>query len=167
MSRHQHRCGHVGRVPCHLELVATLGAWRLAFGASTMELVISALICTWVSIFVGMDGLGQFGELHIDYVSKHPSQCIGVSIFSPAMLESTSMDVKSVATLWFALSGALSLWFCSMRVSILWSFDLSKYASVSRGFYFDHYYFVFLLIHWVSPGAELEKNRRGATLYSI
>jgi len=81
MSRHQHRCGHVGRVPCHLELVATLGAWRLAFGASTMELVISALICTWVSIFVGMDGLGQFGELHIDYVSKHPSQCIGVSIF--------------------------------------------------------------------------------------
>jgi len=87
--------------------------------------------------------------------------------FSPTMLESPSMDVKSVATLWFALSGALSLWFCAMRVSILWSFGLSKYASVSRGFYFDHYYFVFLLIHWVSPGAELEKNRRGATLYSI
>jgi len=56
-----------------------------------------------------MNGLGQFGEPHIDYVSKHPSQCIGVSIFSPAMLESPSMDVKSVPTLWFALSGALSL----------------------------------------------------------
>lgn len=158
-------CGQI--VPCHLELVATLGAWQLAFDASTIELVIIALICTWVLIFAGMDGLGQFGEPHIDYVNKHPSQCIGVSIFSPAMLESPSMDVKSVATLWFALSGALSLWFCSMRVSILWSFDLSKYASVSRGFYFDHYYFVFLLIHWVSPGAELEKNRKGATLYSI
>jgi len=79
---------------CHLELVATLGAWWLAFDASTIELVISALICTWVSIFAGMDGLGQFGEPHIDYVSKHPSQCIGVSIFSPAMLESPSMDVS-------------------------------------------------------------------------
>ena len=62
-----------------------------------------------MSIFVGMDGLGQLVELHIDYVSKHPSQCIGVSIFSSAMLESPSMDAKSVATLWFALSEALSL----------------------------------------------------------
>ena len=37
--------------------------------------------------------------------------------FSPTMLESPSMDVKSVATLWFALSGALSLWFCAMCAS--------------------------------------------------
>ena len=38
--------------------------------------------------------------------------------FFLAMLESPSMDVKFVATVWYALFGVLSLWFCVMCVFV-------------------------------------------------